>query len=106
MTELNHITETDPDRDNVQVAWPANRTDPGKAAGDGDVQDPAVDALLDRLGQLRELPVAQHGEVYAGLHDELLAALNEPVAGQEATGQELTAKGRTTTAGNAANGQA
>jgi hypothetical protein len=32
--------------------------------------------------------VAGHGEVYAGLHDELLEALNEDVSGHEnATGE-------------------
>lgn len=45
---------------------------------------PAVGALLLRLGDVPELPVASHGEVYAGLHDELAAALNEDVAGQGA----------------------
>ena len=82
MTELNHTTETDPDRGAAQVTWPAVPGDPaeaGYAAGHAESGDQDVDALLDRLGQLSELPVARHGEVYAGLHDDLLAALNESV---------------------------
>ena len=39
-------------------------------------------ALLDRLGALPSTPVSGHGEAYAALHDDLLAALNEDVAGQ------------------------
>ena len=82
MTELNHVTEPDPNRGEAQVTWPATPAtpaEPGEAAGNADSRDAAVDALLDRLTDLQDLPVAQHGEVYAGLHDELLAALNESV---------------------------
>lgn len=50
--------------------------------------DTAVDAVLSRLSDVAESPVADHAEHYAGLHDGLLAALNEepataspPVAG-------------------------
>ncbi len=50
------------------------------AAGDAD-----VDALLGRLGTLPGLPVPAHGDVYAGLHDDLMEALNEDVTGHEAT---------------------
>jgi len=86
MTELNPSTAARPDSPEsaespehaeARIDWPAPGGDP--AAG-----DPAVDALLLRLGDLPELPVASHGEVYAGLHDELAAALNEDVAGQAA----------------------
>jgi hypothetical protein len=85
MTELSHVTEPDPDRGEAQVTWPATPApqaahaeaeEPAAAAGS---RDPAVDALLDRLAGLQDLPVAHHGEVYAGLHDDLLAALNESV---------------------------
>ncbi|MFE4230652.1 hypothetical protein ACFRJ8_22470 [Arthrobacter sp. NPDC056886] len=44
------------------------------------VQDRAVSAVLDRLPALRQTPVSEHGEVYAGMHDALLEALNEDVA--------------------------
>jgi hypothetical protein len=50
------------------------------AAGDADVA-----ALLGRLGALPGLPVSAHGDVYAGLHDDLMEALNEDVTGHEAT---------------------
>ena len=82
MTELNHITEPDPDRGEARVTWPAapaTQAQHEEASGNGDFRDAAVDALLDRLTDLQDLPVAQHGEVYAGLHDDLLAALNESV---------------------------
>ena len=70
MTELNPSTE-------ARIDWPA-------PAGESAAGDAGVDALLLRLGDLPELPVASHAEVYAGLHDELAAALNEDVAGQAA----------------------
>ena len=92
MTELNHIIEPDPCRGEAQVTWPAAPAEPEEAPAHAESRDPAVDALLDRLTDLRELPVAQHGEVYAGLHDDLLAALNETVT--------------TTSPGDAANEQA
>src|SRR6478736_2317561 len=63
MTELNPSTAAQPDSPEhaeARIDWPAPGGDP--AAG-----DPAVDALLLRLGDLPELPVA---------------ALNEDVAGQ------------------------
>lgn len=78
MTEQNHPTETNPASGDVQVTWPAVPADRAEA-GNAETGDPDVDVLLDRLGELPELPVALHGEVYAGLHDDLLAALNESV---------------------------
>ena len=95
MTEPNHITAPDPDRGEAQVTWPAapaTPAEPEEAAANAGSRDPAVDALLDRLTDLQDLPVAHHGEVYAGLHDDLLAALNESVT--------------TTSPGDAANEQA
>lgn len=91
MTEPNPSTDPQPDsresaesteRAEARIDWPAPGGDP--AAGDPAAGDPAVGALLLRLGDVPELPVASHGEVYAGLHDELAAALNEDVAGQGA----------------------
>lgn len=54
----------------ARVDWPAL---PARAAG----RDLEVEALLERLGTLPELPVSEHGEVYAGLHSDLSEALNE-----------------------------
>ncbi|MCB5275762.1 hypothetical protein BJG92_03315 [Arthrobacter sp. SO5] len=83
MTELNpaknHASDTDVETPDSGIDWPAL---PGSAAAqDPDVggQDPAVGALMDRLGALPDLPVADHGEVYAGLHEELMGALNHDV---------------------------
>ncbi|WP_346959121.1 hypothetical protein [uncultured Arthrobacter sp.] len=82
MTEPNPSLDARPGSDAARVDWPEPAGD--TAVGDPAVGDPAVDALLGRLGTLPELPVADHGELYAGLHDELAAALNEDVAGQPA----------------------
>jgi len=100
MTEPNTTTEPDPDGVDAQVRWPARPA----AAGHVPSLDPAVSALLDRLGDLPDLPVARHGDVYASLHDELLAALNETVADQ-APGRDTTA-GTGTETGDATHDQA
>lgn len=75
MTEPNHSTDPHPDHAGSGPEWPA------PADGTGDA---AVDAVLLRLVELPGLPVADHGEVYAGLHEDLAAALNEDVAGAPA----------------------
>ena len=66
MTELNPA----PGGDASRASWPAL---PAAAPGG----DPDVQRLLERLATLPELPVADHGEVYAGLHSDLKEALNE-----------------------------
>ncbi|WP_246168505.1 hypothetical protein [Arthrobacter luteolus] len=45
--------------------------------------DPRVDAVLAGLDRVPELPVAEHAGLYAGLHDGLLAALNEESPGTQ-----------------------
>lgn len=97
MNELSHTAGTDAAGTDAagkddQVTWPVLPAEPDEATG-STPGDHAVAALLDHLGSLPELPVALHGEVYAGLHDGLLAALNEDVAGS-AGGQSTP---RTTT---------
>ena len=57
------------------------------------VQDPAVSAVLDRLAAVRQTPVSEHGEVYAGMHDALLEALNEDVAGPAGVARRIHAAG-------------
>ena len=57
------------------------------------VQDPAVSAVLDRLAAVRQAPVSEHGEVYAGIHDALLEALNEDVAGPAGVARRIHAAG-------------
>lgn len=83
MTELNPETHpasgTEPETPGCRIDWPAS---PANAAA----PDPAVEALLERLDALRGLPVAGHGDVYAGLHEDLLEALNEDLSGQTDTG--------------------
>ena len=78
MTEPNRTTETDPAAAPAiaRASWPLPAEPDGGGGGGVLSADPAVTALLDRLGDLPELPVARHGDVYAALHDDLLAALN------------------------------
>ena len=57
------------------------------------VQDQAVSVVLDRLAALRHTPVSEHGEVYAGMHDALLEALNEDVAGPAGVARRIHAAG-------------
>ena len=105
MTEPNNITGTDPAGQDAQVSWPALPALPaepggaGAAGGHDPSLDPAVGALLRRLGDLPDLPVARREEVYALLHDELLAALNESIAAPPTTGP--AAAGPTTSPGDA-----
>ena len=109
MTELNRTPGIDPEGGDTQVRWPALPADGAGAAGNDSSGDPAVAALLSRLGNLPDLPVARHGEVYALLHDELLAALNEPAVGPPATVQPATGPataGPTNPPGDAKNEQA
>ena len=82
MTELPPFTDDafaegpGPGTSDARVDWPERTADsdlPG---------DPAVEAMLEQLDALPELPVAAHGDVYAGLHDALAEALNEDVAGE------------------------
>jgi hypothetical protein len=89
MTEPNQAPETSTPETSGQeaaVAWPALPSElPG---GTGKVtQDAAVDRLLERLGALPSTPVSGHGEAYAALHDDLLEALNEDVAGPSDAGK-------------------
>lgn len=91
MTELNQEpTEAD-------VAWPdlpsqlLPADEPGSQGPQ--VQDQAVSAVLDRLAAVRQTPVSGHGEVYAGMHDALLEALNEDVAGHAGVARRIHAAG-------------
>jgi hypothetical protein len=70
------------------VDWPALQAQ-GQAHG----QDPAVSAVLDRLAAVRLTPVSGHGEVYAGMHDALLEALNEDVASHAGLARRIHAAG-------------
>jgi hypothetical protein len=85
----------------ADVAWPelpsqqlpvdlSGHTAPAQQAA---VLDPAVNAVLDRLGAVRQTPVAGHGEIYAGMHDALLEALNEDVAGHGGVARRIHAAG-------------
>ena len=72
------------------AAEPSGRPAQGQQAH---VQDPAISAVLDRLAAVRQTPVSEHGEVYAGMHDALLEALNEDVAGPAGVARRIHAAG-------------
>ena len=76
MTEPNHATGSEPAGAPARITWPSLPAEPGGGAAADPLRDPAISALLERLGGLPDLPVARHGEVYTALHDELLAALD------------------------------
>jgi hypothetical protein len=70
------------------VGWPAL-----PAQVQAELQDPAVSAVLERLAAVRLTPVSGHGEVYAGMHDALLEALNEDVASHAGLARRIHAAG-------------
>ena len=74
------------------VAWP-DLPSRGAQGQQAQGQDPAVSAVLDRLSALQQTPVSGHGEVYAGMHDALLEALNEDVAGPASMARRIHAAG-------------
>jgi hypothetical protein len=97
MTEPNEAPETAVPQASAReaaVPWPALRSELPRATGP-EAQDAAVGALLERLGALPSTPVSGHGEAYAALHDDLLEALNEDVAGQTPAGQSTGASAKT-----------
>ncbi|MBD7993693.1 hypothetical protein H9639_00020 [Arthrobacter sp. Sa2CUA1] len=55
--------------------------------------DPRVDAVLAGLDRVSERPVAEHGALYAELHDGLLAALNEELSGERPPGSNPAVPG-------------
>jgi len=80
----------------ADVAWPElpSQQLPAELSGHAAaVLDPAVNAVLDRLGAVRQMPVSGHGEVYAGMHDALLEALNEDVTGHAGVARRIHAAG-------------
>jgi hypothetical protein len=54
-----------------QIAWPDLPLEADEAP------DHTVQAILERVRQIPELPVSGHPAAYAEMHDSLLAALNE-----------------------------
>ena len=65
-----------PDTAVSNTAWPELVVSGGDTS-DAGVGDPAVLAILERVGEVPGLPVSEHPAAYAGLHDALLEALNE-----------------------------
>ena len=68
MTEPNSDARQEAAR---QIAWPDLPLEADEAP------DHAIRAILETVRQIPELPVAGHPAAYAGMHDSLLAALNE-----------------------------
>jgi hypothetical protein len=54
-----------------QIAWPDLPLEADEAP------DRAIQAILETVRQVPELPVSGHPAAYAEMHDSLLAALNE-----------------------------
>jgi hypothetical protein len=54
-----------------QIAWP------DLPLATAEAPDHTVQAILERVRQIPELPVSGHPAAYAGMHDSLLAALNK-----------------------------
>lgn len=80
MTELNQPPNP---VDHTVVRWPAAPRLQGSGQGSTDqsstdprMTDQEVDEALGLLSTLPDLEVAEHGTVYAELHDALLEALN------------------------------
>ena len=87
MTELNQELHHEPNQEPTAepgVDWPAQQAP---------VQDPAVSAVLERLAAVQLTPASGHGEVYAGMHDALLEALNEDVASHAGVARRIHAAG-------------
>lgn len=53
-----------------QITWPDEPT------GADEAPDHTVQAILETVRQIPELPVSGHPAAYAEMHDSLLAALN------------------------------
>jgi hypothetical protein len=68
MTEPNSDARQEAAR---QIAWPDLPLETAEAP------DHTVQAILETVRQIPELPVSDHPAAYAGMHDSLLAALNE-----------------------------
>jgi hypothetical protein len=89
MTESTHATATEvPDTEEVPdgISWPSLPSEPAtqsSAAQNSLRQDPAVSSLLERLGALPGMSVSGHGEVFTGLENDLMEALNEDVTGHD-----------------------
>ena len=110
--QLEHAEAAEPSPE-ADVAWPAlpsqrhreGQQAPGHVAqaqhaqghesqgAEAPSQDPAVSAVLDRLAAVRLTPVSGHGELYAGMHDALLEALNEDVASHAGLARRIHAAG-------------
>ncbi|MDR6989475.1 hypothetical protein J2Y66_003990 [Paenarthrobacter nitroguajacolicus] len=61
-----HVPES-PESARPEVQWPDAPTPTG---------DPLVDGALGVLDEVPSTPVADHGDLYAALHDSLLEALD------------------------------
>lgn len=52
--------------------------EPGAILSAPSTGNPAVDAVIEGLAALDDLPVADHVEVFAAAHESLRAALTDP----------------------------
>ena len=88
MPELNNDA---PGGGSADLFWPelgAPGNGPDSNGPDSGVTDPAVRAILDQVRELPALPVSEHPDAYAGMHDALLEALNEEPLNEEPLNEE------------------
>jgi len=83
MPELNNA----PGEGAPDLFWPEVAV-PGSGPSDAGIADPAVRTILDRVRELPALPVSEHPDAYAGMHDALLEALNEEPLHEEPLHEE------------------
>ena len=64
---------------------PAGEAESARSASTG---EPRVDAALDGLAELDELPVSEHPGVYERIHEQLVDVLGELASGQRQSAQQ------------------
>lgn len=64
--------DAEPEPEDLPPEEPGYETEPQREGS-----HPLVEETMNRLDELRERPVSEHGEVYADLHERLQNALAE-----------------------------
>jgi hypothetical protein len=64
-------------------SMPDERSAPERTSEPASTGEPRVDVALARLGELGELPVAEHPAVYDRVHEQLVEVLGELHSGNQ-----------------------